>query len=54
MKRPGQSFDGIIQELMNKSPEDETKDFIKNVMNRYTAKNTVMFSEKELEMIKES
>jgi len=35
-------------------PEDETKDFIKNVMNRYTAKGTVMFSEKELEMIKKS
>jgi len=25
MKRPGQSFDGIIQELMNKSPEEMTK-----------------------------
>jgi len=35
-------------------PEDQTKDFIKNVMNRYTAENTVMFSEKELEMIKKS
>ena len=35
-------------------PEDETKDFIKNVMNRYTADSTVMFSEKELEMIKKS
>jgi len=35
-------------------PEDETKDFIKNVMNRYTAEGTVMFSEKELEMIKKS
>ena len=35
-------------------PEDQTKDFIKNVMNRYTADSTVMFSEKELEMIKES
>mgnify|MGYP006919955094 FL=1 len=35
-------------------PEDQTKDFIKNVMNRYTADSTVMFSEKELEMIKKS
>ena len=49
-----------VQQYLKENPEegfdaeDETKDFIKNVMNRYTADSTVMFSEKELEMIKKS